>query len=201
MNFTIWKYDNGYQTDVIPIVYLHSFRGNGEDVWNACHGLNDCPPMVLVSVNNPGTGLDDELSPWPAEGVWKGQAPYKGLAAEHLRWMMEECVPQVEAEVSRFIRDTQGGQANLRWMMEECVPQVEAEVSRFIRDTQGGQAKAHERCGRYHGPFPAGHRRLLPRRPLRPMGRLELRVFPQDGKCLRLAMVSRFYGFHKEQCP
>ena len=54
--------------------------------------------MVLVSVNNPGTGLDDELSPWPAEGVWKGQAPYKGLAAEHLRWMMEECVPQVEAQ-------------------------------------------------------------------------------------------------------
>ena len=26
--------------------------------------------------------------------------------------MMEECVPQVEAEVSRFIRDTQGSQAN-----------------------------------------------------------------------------------------
>ena len=98
MNFTIWKYDNGYQTDVIPIVYLHSFRGNGEDVWKACHELNDCPPMVLVSVNNPGTGLDDVLSPWPADGVWKGQAPYKGLAAEHLRWMMEECVPQVEAQ-------------------------------------------------------------------------------------------------------
>ena len=98
MDFTIWKYENGYQTDVIPVVYLHSFRGNGEDVWKACHGLKDCPPMVLVSVNNPGTGLDDELSPWPAEGVWKGQAPYKGLAAEHLRWMMEECVPQVEAQ-------------------------------------------------------------------------------------------------------
>lgn len=98
MNFTIWKYENGYQTDVIPVVYLHSFRGNGEDVWKACHGLKDCPPMVLVSVNNPGTGLDDELSPWPAEGVWKGQSPYKGLAAEHLRWMMEECVPQVEAQ-------------------------------------------------------------------------------------------------------
>ena len=105
MNFTIWKYENGYQTDIIPIVYLHSFRGNGEDVWKACHGLKDCPPMVLVSVNNPGTGLDDELSPWPADGVWKGQAPYKGLAAEHLRWMMEECVPQVEAEISRLMQD------------------------------------------------------------------------------------------------
>ena len=105
MNFTIWKYENGYQTDIIPIVYLHSFRGNGEDVWKACHRLKNCPPMVLVSVNNPGTGLDDELSPWPAEGVWKDQAPYKGLAAEHLRWMMEECVPQVEAEISRLMQD------------------------------------------------------------------------------------------------
>ena len=114
MDFTIWKYENGYQTDVISIVYLHSFRGNGEDVWKACHGLKDCPPMVLVSVNNPGTGLDDELSPWPAEGVWKGQAPYKGLAAEHLRWMMEECVPQVEAEISSLMQDRprMGSQAN-----------------------------------------------------------------------------------------
>ena len=103
MNFTVWKYEKGYQTDVIPIVYLHSFRGNGEDVWKACHGLNDCPPMVLVSVNNPGKGLDDELSPWPADGVWKGQSPYKGLAAEHLRWMLEECVPQVETQFG--IRD------------------------------------------------------------------------------------------------
>ena len=112
MNYTIWNDNTAGGMTPLPIVYLHSFRGNGEDVWKACHGLKDCPPMVLVSVNNPGTGLDDVLSPWPADGVWKGQAPYKGLAAEHLRWMMEECVPQVEAEVSRFIRDTQSGQAN-----------------------------------------------------------------------------------------
>ena len=98
MNYTIWNDNTAGSMTPLPIVYLHSFRGNGEDVWKACHRLKDCPPMVLVSVNNPGTGLDDELSPWPAEGVWKDQAPYKGLAAEHLRWMMEECVPQVEAQ-------------------------------------------------------------------------------------------------------
>ena len=103
MEYTVWIDEEAYRDNPVPVVYLHSFRGNGEDVWKACHGLNDCPPMVLVSVNNPGTGLDDELSPWPAEGVWKGQSPYKGLAAEHLRWMMEECVPQVEAEFG--IRD------------------------------------------------------------------------------------------------
>ena len=114
MNYTIWNDNTAGSTPTLPIVYPHSFRGNGEDVWKACHGLKDCPPMVLVSVNNPGTGLDDELSPWPAEGVWKGQAPYKGLAAEHLRWMMEECVPQVEAEISSLMQDRprMGSQAN-----------------------------------------------------------------------------------------
>ena len=55
-----------------------------------------CPPVVLVSVNNPGGGLDDELSPWPAPAVWKGQAPYKGQAAAHLKWMTEECMSEVE---------------------------------------------------------------------------------------------------------
>ena len=58
-----------------------------------------CPPVVLVSVYNPGGGLDDELSPWPAPAVWKGQAPYKGLATEHLKWMKEECMPEVEARL------------------------------------------------------------------------------------------------------
>ena len=105
MEYTVWKNEEAYRNSPVPVVYIHSFRGNGEDVWKAYHGLKDCPPMVLVSVNNPGTGLDDELSPWPAEGVWKGQAPYKGLAAEHLRWMMEECVPHVEAKVSSLMQD------------------------------------------------------------------------------------------------
>ena len=109
MNYTIWNDNTAGSTPTLPIVYLHSFRGNGEDVWKACHRLKDCPPMVLVSVNNPGTGLDDELSPWPADGVWKGQAPYKGQAAEHLRWMMEECVPQVEAEISCLTSDANAG--------------------------------------------------------------------------------------------
>ena len=65
MNYTIWNDNTAGGMTPLPIVYLHSFRGNGEG---------------------------------PAEGVWKGQAPYKGMAAEHLRWMMEECVPQVEAQ-------------------------------------------------------------------------------------------------------
>ena len=45
--------------------------------------------------------------------------------------------------------------------------------------------------------YPAGNRRLFARGSLRPLGGMELRVFPKGGKCLRLPMVSRFYGFHQ----
>lgn len=98
MNYTIWtgKSAGLTPTTSIPVIYIHSFRGNGEDVWQACREVSGCPPVVLVSVNNPGGGLDDELSPWPAPAVWKGQAPYKGQATAHLKWMTEECMPEVE---------------------------------------------------------------------------------------------------------
>ena len=101
MNYTVWQdeSDGLTATTSIPVIYIHSFRGNGEDVWQACREMPGCPPMVLVSVNNPGGGLDDELSPWPAPAVWKGQAPYKGLATEHLKWMKEECMPEVEVRL------------------------------------------------------------------------------------------------------
>ena len=101
MNYTVWQDESAglAATTSMPVIYIHSFRGNGEDVWQACREMPGCPPMVLVSVNNPGGGLDDELSPWPAPAVWKGQAPYKGLATEHLKWMKEECMPEVEARL------------------------------------------------------------------------------------------------------
>lgn len=101
MNYTIWtdKSAGLTATTSIPVIYIHSFRGNGEEVWQACREVSGCPPVVLVSVNNPGGGLDDELSPWPAPAVWKGQAPYKGQATAHLKWMTEECMPEVEGRL------------------------------------------------------------------------------------------------------
>lgn len=99
MEYTLWYDEMTAGTEKLPVVYLHSFRGDGEDVWKACREAG-CPPFALVSVNNPGTGFDDELSPWPAEGVWKRQAPYKGLASEHLGWLTEQCIPEVEARIA-----------------------------------------------------------------------------------------------------
>lgn len=101
MNYTVWQDEAAglTATTSMPVIYIHSFRGNGEDVWQACREMPGCPPVVLVSVNNPGGGLDNELSPWPAPAVWKGQAPYKGQATAHLKWMTEECMPEVEGRL------------------------------------------------------------------------------------------------------
>ena len=43
--YTIWNDKTAGGMTPLPIVYLHSFRGNGEDVWKACHGLKDCPTI------------------------------------------------------------------------------------------------------------------------------------------------------------
>ena len=99
MDYTLWLDKDIAGTALLPVVYIHSFRGNGEDVWKACHDAG-CPQFALVSVNNPGTGLDDELSPWPAQNVWKGQAPYRGLAVEHLQWLSGQCIPEVESRIA-----------------------------------------------------------------------------------------------------
>ena len=92
MNYTVWqdKSTGLAATTSMPVIYIHSFRGNGEDVWQACREMPGY---------NPGGGLDDELSPWPAPAVWKGQAPYKGQSTAHLKWMKEECMPEVEAQL------------------------------------------------------------------------------------------------------
>ena len=99
MEIKIWS----NHQESVPTIYIHSFVGNGEDVWNACQAMG-CPPFNLVSIHK--GNFDDELSPWPAEGVWKGQAPFGGKAEEHLKEVIDEVLPKVESELpapSRYV--------------------------------------------------------------------------------------------------
>lgn len=90
MKYKIW---NDTKTSV-PTIYIHSFVGNGEDVWNAAHHMN-CQPFNLVTIYDFNGDVD--LSPWTAENVWKGQPPFAGKAKEHLREICEELIPEVES--------------------------------------------------------------------------------------------------------
>ena len=92
MNYKIWNDSN----ESVPTVYIHSFIGNGEDVWKAAHEIN-CPPFNLVSIHD--FEADSDLSPWKTENVWKGQPPFKGNAEKHLIEIIERLVPKVEAQL------------------------------------------------------------------------------------------------------
>lgn len=183
-------------TEKLPVVYLHSFRGDGEDVWKACREAG-CPPFALVSVNNPGTGFDDELSPWPAEGVWKRQAPYKGLASEHLGWLTEQCIPEVEARIAATARTPSATTATPVACPGSICHHSHTTSRPARRHCPGRQSAASEPAAA----IPPHHRRLLPSRTLRPLGSMELGLLPQSGDRLRLNVVSRIQGIHQEQRP
>ena len=44
--------------------------------------------------------MDAALTPWPANPVRKGQAPFPGKAKKHLQMLCEEMVPEVEYQLS-----------------------------------------------------------------------------------------------------
>jgi len=73
------------------IVYLNVFEGDGADVWEECRKLH-VPPMNLVVFS--GLSWDEQLSPWAAEPVFKGDN-FTGGADEYLRWM-EEAIHKIE---------------------------------------------------------------------------------------------------------
>lgn len=81
-------------TESVPAVYLHSFTGNGEDVWKACMELQMHPFNLVVIYD---ADFDSLLTPWPAEGIRKGQPPFGGKADMHLKEIIDTVIPQAEA--------------------------------------------------------------------------------------------------------
>ena len=93
MDIKIW---NSSELSV-PTVFIHSFIGNGEDVWKACKEL-DCPPFNLVSIYN--FDFDGDLTPWEADNIRKGQPPFRGNASCHLQELVSQIIPYVDSQLS-----------------------------------------------------------------------------------------------------
>lgn len=79
-----------------PVVYVPSVSDNAEALAAACHGLG-APGFSLVCVS--GLDWDADLSPWPAENVFKGQPPFAGRAPEFLGWMEHRLIPTAEEQL------------------------------------------------------------------------------------------------------
>ena len=75
-----------------PVVYLHSLKGNGSEVWEQCQSLH-CPPFTLISIPTPN--WNDSLTPWRCEGLFAEDKPFEGNARQHLL-RLEAVVAQTE---------------------------------------------------------------------------------------------------------
>jgi len=84
--------------DGTPVVYVNCLsEKDGEAIWRACHGCV-CKPFSLVATYD--FDFDACLTPWPAEGVRRGQQPFAGGAEEHLRWLLDYVVADVEHKMT-----------------------------------------------------------------------------------------------------
>lgn len=82
----------GDPAEALPVVYLHEFKGDGRDVWEACRQAG-CPPFALAVIPMPN--WDDALTPWPAPPTFKGAQPYAGEAAGQLKFLTGCVMPAV----------------------------------------------------------------------------------------------------------
>ena len=78
-----------------PVVYLHSLKGNGSEVWEQCQSLH-CPPFTLISIPTPN--WNDSLTPWRCEGLFAEDKPFEGNARQHLL-QLETIVAQTEKHI------------------------------------------------------------------------------------------------------
>lgn len=79
-----------------PAVYIHSVAGDGHNVMAACNAIG-CPPFHLISLYD--IDFDGYMTPWKAPGVRKGQGCFAGKAEEHLKWLTESLIPEVESSL------------------------------------------------------------------------------------------------------
>lgn len=77
----------------VPVVYLHVFEGDGEDVWQ-CLGDVGVSPIALVAVAP--KSWDNYLTPWPCPPVFRGGRPYEGFAGPQLELLRRAIKPEAE---------------------------------------------------------------------------------------------------------
>lgn len=85
------------ESDVsVPAVYLNSVSGEGDKIWRCCREMG-CLPFTLISIGN--LKWNDDMTPWEAPPVFKGNAPFGGLAEIQLHCMLNKIIPYVEIEL------------------------------------------------------------------------------------------------------
>lgn len=95
---------NGKTVDVFlasepgtPIIYLNTFSGEGQKVYEAAQAAN-CPPFALVAISD--LDWNHDMVPWDSPPAFKNAEPCTGGADDYLRLLTEAIIPTAEREIS-----------------------------------------------------------------------------------------------------
>lgn len=75
-----------------PVIWMHVAPGEGETLGSLFYQR---ATLICVSAID----WNDALSPWPAEAVFKNNAPFGGHAAMHLQTLTQEVLPETEGRL------------------------------------------------------------------------------------------------------
>lgn len=89
---------NPSPSDGLPVVYLHVHDGDGSEVLQLCRKLG-YRDFVLAAIRP--RCWNDDLTPWECPGLFAGDTPFAGKAAEQLRLLEGEIIPRVEGDALR----------------------------------------------------------------------------------------------------
>lgn len=86
----------GAMDKALPIVYLHTFRQEGERVWQQCQRMGT-RQFVLAEISD--LNWDEDMSPWSMDGEPFHEESIIGKAGEWLEVLLTDVIPQVEKQV------------------------------------------------------------------------------------------------------
>lgn len=81
-----------------PLIYLHTVRGEGEAVWQACC-QEGCSPFTLAVISR--LDWDRDMSPWAIPAIGPGDTPCSGGADAYLTLLTGAILPAVEERLGR----------------------------------------------------------------------------------------------------
>lgn len=84
------------QTDSKRICYIILPEGNRDDLLqyiDTAASKFDCTLVILAGLN-----WNDDLTPWPAAGVFKEKKPFGGRASDFLESLLSRYIPEIERE-------------------------------------------------------------------------------------------------------
>ena len=80
-----------------PLIYLHIYDDDVATPLNALSQLN-LPPFSLAIIS--GLSWDNDMSPWGAKAIYKGDSDFGGRADLYLKLLLENIAPKVEQSLN-----------------------------------------------------------------------------------------------------